>query len=205
MAGDGYPMVATHDPPMVDEALRLGTAGAFEFQMLYGIRPLEQERLAAAGHVVRTYVPYGDEWYGYLMRRLAERPANLVFFLRALVVEVMTTDRAAGRRQARRGAAVRAAARGTAGRQHARGRALPGAGGRGGAAVRRLARRRRRRRPPQADVVLLAVKPQDMRALLVDVAPSLRPGTLVVSMAAGITAAFVESHLSRRARRSCGS
>ena len=85
LAGDGYPMVATHDPRMVQEALRLGKAGEFEFQMLYGIRPLEQERLAAAGHVVRTYVPYGDEWYGYLMRRLAERPANLVFFLRALV------------------------------------------------------------------------------------------------------------------------
>ena len=45
--------------------------------MLYGIRPHEQERLAAAGDTVRVYVPYGDEWYGYLMRRLAERPANL--------------------------------------------------------------------------------------------------------------------------------
>ncbi len=85
MAGDGYPMVATHDPAMVDAALRLGTPGRFEFQMLYGIRPKEQTRLAAAGHTVRVYVPYGDEWYGYLMRRLAERPANLAFFLRALV------------------------------------------------------------------------------------------------------------------------
>ncbi len=85
MAGDGYPMVATHDPAMIDKALTLGTAGEFEFQLLYGIRPLEQERLAAAGHTVRVYTPYGDQWYGYLMRRLAERPANLVFFLRALV------------------------------------------------------------------------------------------------------------------------
>ena len=84
MAGEGYPMVATHDPAMVDHALRLGRPGDFEFQMLYGIRPQEQERLAAAGHRVRVYVPYGDQWYGYLMRRLAERPANLVFFLRAL-------------------------------------------------------------------------------------------------------------------------
>ena len=85
MAGEGYPMLATHDPKLVEHALGLGRALPFEFQMLYGIRPLEQERLAAAGHAVRTYVPYGDQWYGYLMRRLAERPANLVFFLRALV------------------------------------------------------------------------------------------------------------------------
>ena len=84
MAGEGYPMLATHDPKMVERALALGRTGDFEFQMLYGIRPLEQERLAAAGHVVRVYTPYGDQWYGYLMRRLAERPANLVFFLRAL-------------------------------------------------------------------------------------------------------------------------
>ena len=86
MRGDGYPMVATHDPALIARTLELadGRTGGFEFQLLYGIRPLEQERLAAAGHTVRVYVPYGDEWYGYLMRRLAERPANLVFFLRAL-------------------------------------------------------------------------------------------------------------------------
>jgi proline dehydrogenase len=52
--------------------------------MLYGIRPEEQRALAAAGHRMRVYVPYGDEWYGYFMRRLAERPANLAFFLRSL-------------------------------------------------------------------------------------------------------------------------
>ena len=86
LRGDGYPMVATHDPALIARTLELaaGRTGDFEFQLLYGIRPLEQERLAAAGHTVRVYVPYGDEWYGYLMRRLAERPANLVFFLRAL-------------------------------------------------------------------------------------------------------------------------
>ncbi len=86
MRGDGYPMVATHDPALISKTLELagGRTGDFEFQLLYGIRPLEQRRLAAAGHTVRVYVPYGDEWYGYLMRRLAERPANLVFFLRAL-------------------------------------------------------------------------------------------------------------------------
>ncbi len=52
--------------------------------MLYGIRPDEQARLAADGAQVRVYVPYGNDWYGYFMRRLAERPANLAFFLRAL-------------------------------------------------------------------------------------------------------------------------
>ncbi len=90
MEGDGYPMVATHDPRMVAiaEALvrRTGrSADTYEFQMLYGIRPDEQRRLTEAGHRMRVYVPYGREWYGYLVRRLAERPANLGFFLRALV------------------------------------------------------------------------------------------------------------------------
>lgn len=84
MAGEGYPMVATHDPALITRAGELGTPGQFEFQMLYGIRPLEQERLAEQGHTVRVYTPYGQQWYGYLMRRLAERPANVWFFLRAL-------------------------------------------------------------------------------------------------------------------------
>ncbi len=87
MAGPGYPMVATHDPRMVaiaSELARDRPHGSYEFQMLYGIRPAEQDRLAATGATMRVYVPYGDEWYGYLMRRLAERPANLGFFLRAL-------------------------------------------------------------------------------------------------------------------------
>ncbi len=89
MAGDGYPMVATHDPRLIaiaeDRARWFDRSpDEFEFQMLYGVRPAEQDRLAAAGHTVRVYVPYGTEWYGYLMRRLAERPANVAFFLRAL-------------------------------------------------------------------------------------------------------------------------
>jgi proline dehydrogenase len=87
MSGDGYPMVATHDPRLIAIAGERAAAShttAFEFQMLYGIRPDEQRRLAAAGNTVRVYVPYGAEWYGYLMRRLAERPANLAFFGRAL-------------------------------------------------------------------------------------------------------------------------
>ena len=87
--GDGYPMLATHDPRLVAIARsRVCTIGrdpgSFEYQMLYGIRPDEQARLAADGAQVRVYVPYGNDWYGYFMRRLAERPANLAFFLRAL-------------------------------------------------------------------------------------------------------------------------
>ena len=90
MAGKGYPMVATHDPRMIDIAGALATRfarpqGSYEYQMLFGIRPDEQRRLAGLGEKVRVYVPYGDEWYGYLMRRLAERPSNLRFFLRSLV------------------------------------------------------------------------------------------------------------------------
>jgi proline dehydrogenase len=87
LAGDGYPMFATHDPKLIAIATELSArhTNGFEFQMLYGIRPDEQRRLAAAGHTVRVYVPYGGEWYGYLMRRLAERPANLAFFGRALL------------------------------------------------------------------------------------------------------------------------
>ncbi|MFC9893880.1 proline dehydrogenase family protein [Nocardia sp. NPDC127579] len=90
MRGDGYPMVATHDPVLVLAAEQLvaetGRAtDTFEHQMLYGIRDAEQLRLAGAGLTMRVYVPYGSQWYGYLTRRLAERPANLTFFLRALV------------------------------------------------------------------------------------------------------------------------
>ena len=90
MAGQGYPMIATHDPRMVKIASTLASRygrnpGTYEFQMLYGIRPEEQKRLAAAGETMRVYLPYGTEWYGYLMRRLAEKPQNLTFFLRSLI------------------------------------------------------------------------------------------------------------------------
>ena len=89
MSGDGYPMVATHDPRLIaiaeDRARWFDRAAdEFEFQMLYGVRPDEQARLAADGNAVRVYLPYGGQWYGYLMRRLAERPANVAFFVRAL-------------------------------------------------------------------------------------------------------------------------
>ncbi|MGP3948270.1 proline dehydrogenase family protein [Streptomyces sp. 7N604] len=89
MAGRGYPMIGSHDPRMVAIAQELaGRVGRkpdeYEFQMLYGIREAEQLRLVAEGHRMRVYVPYGTDWYGYFMRRLAERPANLAFFLRSL-------------------------------------------------------------------------------------------------------------------------
>jgi proline dehydrogenase len=90
MRGDGYPMLATHDPRLIEigaaQARLTGRGPAdFEYQMLYGIRPAEQRRLAAEGARMRVYVPYGSDWYGYLVRRLAERPANLAFFARSLV------------------------------------------------------------------------------------------------------------------------
>lgn len=89
MAGDGYPMVATHDPRLVDIAGALAShhgrsPDSYEFQMLAGVRPAEQVRIADRGHQMRVYVPFGEDWYGYLVRRMAERPANLQFFLRSL-------------------------------------------------------------------------------------------------------------------------
>jgi proline dehydrogenase len=89
MAGSGYPMVASHDPAIIAAVPALTAefergVDDFEYQMLYGIRDAEQRRLAADGNHVRVYVPFGTQWYGYFVRRLAERPANLTFFLRAL-------------------------------------------------------------------------------------------------------------------------
>jgi proline dehydrogenase len=82
-AADGYTAVATHDERLIEHALSLGGPGdRFELQMLYGVRPRLQAELAARGHTVRVATPYGPEWYPYLMRRLAERPANLLFLLR---------------------------------------------------------------------------------------------------------------------------
>jgi proline dehydrogenase len=90
LQGDGYPMLATHDPRMIAIGRSIAgdagrAKGSYEFQMLYGIRPEEQKRLAADGESVRVYIPYGTEWYGYLMRRLAERPQNLSFFVKSLI------------------------------------------------------------------------------------------------------------------------
>ncbi|MGD9526954.1 MAG: proline dehydrogenase family protein, partial [Pseudonocardia sp.] len=81
-AGGGLPMVATHDPAMIDLAR---SREPRELQMLYGVRPRAQQELAAEGERVRVYLPYGTDWYAYFMRRLAERPANVGFFLRSLL------------------------------------------------------------------------------------------------------------------------
>lgn len=88
--GAGYPMFATHDPRLIEIGRALTDQSGrdkatFEFQMLFGIRPDEQLRLAAAGYTTRIYLPYGSDWYGYFMRRLAEKPANLMLFARSLM------------------------------------------------------------------------------------------------------------------------
>jgi proline dehydrogenase len=85
-----YPGMATHDPAMIShiqsEAGRLDrTPDTFEFQMLYGVRVQEQERLRKGGYRMRVYVPYGSQWLPYFMRRIAERPANAMFVLNALL------------------------------------------------------------------------------------------------------------------------
>ncbi len=89
MAGPGYPMVASHDPRLVEIAGALAVRhdrpkGTYEYQMLYGVRPDEQRRLAADGEKMRVYLPYGEDWYGYMVRRMAEKPANLALFLKSL-------------------------------------------------------------------------------------------------------------------------
>jgi proline dehydrogenase len=84
-----YHAIATHDPTMIEETKRFAASNGigkekFEFQMLYGIRTDLQRRLIGEGYRLRVYVPFGSDWYPYFMRRLAERPANLMFFLRNL-------------------------------------------------------------------------------------------------------------------------
>jgi proline dehydrogenase len=84
LARGNYPAIATHDEAMIDATRRFAwehgvSKDAFEFQMLYGIRRDLQLRLREEGYNVRVYVPFGSSWYPYLMRRLAERPANLFF------------------------------------------------------------------------------------------------------------------------------
>jgi len=90
MEGEGYPMIGSHDPRLISIAQELARKAGrkldeYEFQMLYGIRSDEHLRLAAEGHRMRVYTAYGTDWYGYFMRRLAEKPANLRFFVRSMV------------------------------------------------------------------------------------------------------------------------
>ncbi|GAA4561367.1 proline dehydrogenase family protein [Streptomyces collinus] len=92
MEGTGYPMIGSHDPRLIAIGQELAhQAGRkldeYEFQMLYGIRTDEHLRLAAEGHRMRVYTAYGTDWYGYFMRRLAEKPANLRFFARSMLTK----------------------------------------------------------------------------------------------------------------------
>jgi proline dehydrogenase len=82
-----YPAIATHDPALIDEAIDYArkntiTPDRFEFQMLYGVRVAEQERLRSKGYNMRVYTPFGKDWYPYYSRRIAERPANAFFVAR---------------------------------------------------------------------------------------------------------------------------
>jgi proline dehydrogenase len=89
LANGHHPRIATHDDRLIEQAkrtaIRLGRSpDDFEFQMLYGVRTPLQHQLVAAGWRMRVYIPFGAQWYPYFMRRIAERPANMVFFLRAV-------------------------------------------------------------------------------------------------------------------------
>jgi proline dehydrogenase len=92
LLGGRYPALATHDEALIDDAIAFCHEHGigperFEFQMLYGVRRDLHERLVAAGWTVRIYVPYGTEWYPYYMRRLAERPQNVLFMLVSVLKE----------------------------------------------------------------------------------------------------------------------
>ncbi len=98
MSQGKYPGLATHDEVIIEEAKRFAAdqgiaADRFEFQMLYGVRRDLQERLVREGYRMRVYVPYGTQWYPYLMRRLAERPANLAFMTGNIVKEQLAARR----------------------------------------------------------------------------------------------------------------
>ena len=89
-----YPAIATHDPQLIQEAKRFAAEhdidrSRFEFQMLYGVRRDLQEQLVREGYRMRVYVPFGTQWYPYLMRRLAERPANVAFMTGNVVREML--------------------------------------------------------------------------------------------------------------------
>lgn len=92
LAEGEYPALATHDEPIIERAIAFARERGigperFEFQMLYGVRRDLQERLVRQGWTVRLYVPFGSQWWPYFMRRLAERPANVLFILRSVVRE----------------------------------------------------------------------------------------------------------------------
>ena len=90
LAGGGFTAVATHDERLIEHAIRFAEREGipprrFQLQLLYGVRPKLQLELVARGYSVLVATPFGPDWYRYLMRRLAERPANLLFLARNLV------------------------------------------------------------------------------------------------------------------------
>jgi proline dehydrogenase len=92
LTSGNYPGVATHDPKVIDATKAFAKANGidtsrFEFQMLYGVRRDLQEQLVKDGYRMRVYVPFGTQWYPYLMRRLAERPANVAFITGSVMAE----------------------------------------------------------------------------------------------------------------------
>ena len=98
MLEGNYPGLATHDEMIIAEAKRFARENAigperYEFQMLYGVRRDLQEQLVREGYRMRVYVPFGTQWYPYLMRRLAERPANLAFITGSVVREMLSGRR----------------------------------------------------------------------------------------------------------------
>ncbi len=98
MLRGNYPGIATHDPSMINEAKRWAKAQGiekdrFEFQMLYGVRRDLQQSLVREGYRMRVYVPFGTQWYPYLMRRLAERPANVAFITGNVIREALHVRR----------------------------------------------------------------------------------------------------------------
>jgi proline dehydrogenase len=102
LSGGNYPAIATHDTAMIEATQRYAREqqidrARFEFQMLYGIRRDLQAGLVREGYNVRIYVPYGTHWYPYLTRRMAERPANVMFVLGSIARE-MVADRGSSRR-----------------------------------------------------------------------------------------------------------
>ena len=103
MRGGNYPGIATHDEKIIAEAKRFAKAEGiaperFEFQMLYGVRRDLQEQLVRDGYRIRVYVPFGTQWYPYLMRRLAERPANVAFMTANVVREMVGGRNGNGKR-----------------------------------------------------------------------------------------------------------
>jgi pyrroline-5-carboxylate reductase len=195
MEGPGYPMIATHDPRLIAITRSLGLrkpADSFEYQMLYGIRTDLQRELAAAGARVRVYVPYGSDWYGYLVRRLAERPANLAFFLRALgslsMIAILGVGKMgeallsglvrAGRPPGEVAVVVRRPDRGTELRAQYGVQVLTAP-----------------EAAKSAATLVVAVKPQDMGRALAEIAGLVGPSQLVISIAAGITTSFIERSL----------